>query len=190
MRAVRSSEVVEAFPFVEFSLEIHVAFVTEELIELLLIGSVGSFDFTIELRGAPLDVGVPDPEIFDMPMEFGPEFVVIIRTDFTNAEWELFDDVVNEVDGVCLRVFIVDLEGANSGCIVDRFILEATDLFAAFPFEGQKLNVHLNVMSWHLLLIALGVQLAHSCASRQPVEAVALEETVDAGVGDFDAVIV
>ena len=72
---------------------------------------------------------------------------------------------------------------------VDRCILEATDLFAAFRSEGQKLNVHLNVMSWHLLLIALGVQLAHSCASGRPVKAVALEDTVDAGVGDFDAVI-
>jgi hypothetical protein len=34
--------------------------------------------------------------------------------------------------------------------------LEPADLFAAFSFEGQKLNVHLNVMSWHLLLITFG----------------------------------
>ena len=40
MRAVQSSEVVEAFPFIQFSLEIHVVFVAEELIEFLLIGSV------------------------------------------------------------------------------------------------------------------------------------------------------
>ena len=70
MRAVRSSEVVEALPFVEFSLQIDVTFVAEKLIELLLIGTVGSFDFAIELRSAPFDVGVPDPEVFDMPMEF------------------------------------------------------------------------------------------------------------------------
>ncbi|PZX20527.1 hypothetical protein LY10_03851, partial [Planktotalea frisia] len=50
MRAVRSSEVVEALPFVEFSLQIDVTFVAEKLIELLLIGTVGSFDFAIELR--------------------------------------------------------------------------------------------------------------------------------------------
>ena len=77
MRAVRSSKVVEALPFVEFSLQINVAFVAEKLVELLLIGTVGSFDFAIELRGAPFDVGVPDPEIFDMPMEFGLELMVI-----------------------------------------------------------------------------------------------------------------
>lgn len=51
-------------------------------------------------------------------------------------------------------MLFVDLEGANSGCIVDRCVLEPTDLFAAFSSEGQKLNIHLNVMSWHLLLIA------------------------------------
>ena len=176
MRAVRSSEVVEALPFVEFGLQIDVTFVAEKLIELLLIGTVGSFDFAIELRSAPFDVGVPDSEVFDMPMEFGLELVTVVGPHLANAEWKLFDDVINEVDGVCLRMLLVDLEGANSGCIVDRCVLEPTYLFAAFSFEGQKLNVHLNVMSWHLLLIAFGVQLAHSCTSGQPVKAVALVE--------------
>ena len=189
MCAVGSSEVIEAFPFVEFSLQINVAFVAEKLIELLLIGTVRSFDFAIELRGAPFNVGVPDPEIFDMPMEFGLELMTIIRAHLANAEWKLFDDMINEVDGVCLSMLFVDLEGANSGCIVDRCVLEPTDLFASFPYEGQKLNIHLNVMPWHLLLIAFGVQLAHSCASGQTVKAVTLKDTVDAGVGDFDAVV-
>ena len=138
MSAVRSSKVVETFPFVEFSLQIHVAFVAEKLIELLLIGTVRSFDFTIELRSAPFDVGVPDPEIFDMPMEFGLELMTIIRAHLANAEWKLFDDMINEVDGVCLSMLFVDLEGANSGCIVDSCVLEPTDLFASFSFEGQK----------------------------------------------------
>jgi len=37
VRAMRSGEVVEGLPLVEFGLEIIIAFVTEELIELLLI---------------------------------------------------------------------------------------------------------------------------------------------------------
>ena len=165
MRAVWSGEVVEPFPFVEFCLQIDVTFVTEELIKLLLIGLVGSFDFAAQLRCAALYVGVPDPEVVNMPMELGLEFVTIIRTDFTNAEWELFDDVVNEVNRICLGMLLVDLEGANFGCIVDCRVLEATDLFAAFPYERQELNIYLNVMARHLLLIAFGVQFAHSCAS-------------------------
>ena len=165
MRAVWSGEVVEPFPFVEFCLQIDVTFVTEELIKLLLIGLVGSFDFAAQLRCAALYVGVPDPEVVNMPMELGLEFVTIIGTDFTNAEWELFDDVVNEVNRICLGMLLVDLEGANFGCIVDCRVLEATDLFAAFPYERQELNIYLNVMARHLLLIAFGVQFAHSCAS-------------------------
>jgi len=115
--------------------------------------------------------------------------VAIIRAHLANAERELFDDVLNEVDGIYLRVFLVDLESANSGCIADRCILELTDLFASFSPEGQKLNIELNVMPWHLLLLAFGVQLAHLCASGQTVKAVMLKDTVDAGVGNFDAVV-
>lgn len=93
MSAVRSSKVVETFPFVEFSLQTHVAFVAEKLIELLLIGTVRSFDFTMELRSAPFDVGVP--------MEFGLELMTIVRAHFANAEWKLFDNM-NAVEGVQL----------------------------------------------------------------------------------------
>ena len=104
MCAVGSGKVVEALPFVEFSLQINFAFVTEKLIELLLIGTVRSFDFAIELRGAPFNVGVPDPEIFDMPMEFGLELMTVVGPHLANAEWKLFDDMINEVDGVCLSM--------------------------------------------------------------------------------------
>ena len=40
MSTVRSVDVVEAFPLVQFGLEVDVAFVTEQLIELLAIGPV------------------------------------------------------------------------------------------------------------------------------------------------------
>ena len=155
-----SGEVVEARSFVAFGLQINVAFVSEELIEFLLTRTVGSFDFAIELRGAAFDVGVPDPKNFNRPMEFGLELMSIIRAHLANAEWKLFDDVVNEVDGVCLRMFLVDLEGANSGCVVDLCILEPSHLLASLSSEGQKLNVNLNVVSWHLHLKAFGVPLS------------------------------
>ena len=35
MRAVRSVEVVEAFPFFQFGFEIYIAFVADQLVELL-----------------------------------------------------------------------------------------------------------------------------------------------------------
>jgi hypothetical protein len=97
--------------------------------------------------------------------------------------------VVNEVDGVCMRVFLADLEGTNPGRIVDLCVLEPANLLTTFSFEGQKFNVHLDVIPWHLFLIPLSVQFAHACASGQSVEAVALEDAVGTGVGDFNAVI-
>ena len=41
-----------------------------------------------------------------MPMEFRLEFMTIIRSDFSDAEWELFYDVIDEVDriGLCMAI--------------------------------------------------------------------------------------
>ncbi len=96
---------------------------------LIELGFLDYIQKAIELGRAALDVGVPDAEVFDMPMELGLELVAIVSAHFPNAERELFDDVVNEVDCVCLSVFLVDLERADSRCIVDRCVLETAHLF-------------------------------------------------------------
>ena len=101
MGTVWSCEIVEPFPFVQLGLEVDVALVTHELIEFLLIGSVGSLHFPIQLGCAAFDVGMPDPEIFNMPMEFGLKLVSVVGAHFTNAEREHFNDVINEVDRAC-----------------------------------------------------------------------------------------
>jgi len=146
---------------------------------------------------------MPESKVFDMPMELGLELVTIIRAHLANVGWELFDDVVNEVDhcptghrecnvprwGVCLRVFIIDLEGANSRRVVDRRVLEKADLFAALPSEGQELNIHLNMMTRNLFLVTLGLQFAHTGASGQSIETVAYENAVGSSIRDLDAAI-
>lgn len=70
-------EVVEAFPFIEFGVQIDVALVAEQLVEFLLIGSVRSFDFAIQLWRAALDVGVADAMVLDMPVELRLEFMTL-----------------------------------------------------------------------------------------------------------------
>jgi len=92
-----------------------------------------------------------------MPMEFGLELVAVICPNFTDAKRELFDNVINEVDRACLRVFLTNLESTNSGCVIDGSELKSAHFLATFSFEGQKLNVHLDVMAGPLFLIALGV---------------------------------
>lgn len=68
--------------------------------------------------------------------------------------------MVNDVDRVCLRMFLGDLEGANPGCIqspaghckaMSREGAIAVNwkrrtFSPIFAFEGQTLNVHLDMM--------------------------------------------
>ncbi len=62
MHTMGPRKVVKAFPFTEFCLQIDVTFVTEKLIEFLLIRTVRTLNFAVELRRAASDVGVPDPQ--------------------------------------------------------------------------------------------------------------------------------
>ena len=182
MRAVRPGEVVEPFPFVELGFEIDITFIPQVLIKFLLIGSVGSLNFAIELWRAPFDVGVSDALVLDMPMELSLELMAIVSPNFANAERKLLNDMINKVDRVCLRVFVVDLERPDTCRIVNCCVLEPANLLAAFPFEGQELDVHLDMVTRYLLLITLGVELPHPCASRQSVEAVASENAINPSI--------
>ena len=49
-----SGEVVELLPLGQFSVQVDITRVAEKLVELLLIRSVGSFDFAVKLRRAGL----------------------------------------------------------------------------------------------------------------------------------------
>jgi hypothetical protein len=47
VRTLQSGKVVEPFPFIEFGLPIDVAFVTEQLVEFLLIRMVGPLELAV-----------------------------------------------------------------------------------------------------------------------------------------------
>ena len=134
-----SCKVVESLPLSQFGFQIDISLVAEELVELLAIRSVGPFDLAIELGRTWLDIGVSYPLVLDVPMELGLEFMAIVGSNFSDPEGELVDDIVDEVDGVGLGVFPVDLEGPHAGCIIDSCELETPYLLAALPPEGQEL---------------------------------------------------
>jgi hypothetical protein len=150
---------------------------------------VGALDPAIELRGSAIDLGVTNAFIFDVPMELGLELMAIVRPDFLDAEGKFFDDVVDKVDRIGLHVLIIDLEHPDPGCIVDSRILEPTDFLAVQASEGEELDVHLDVMAWNLLVVALGVDFAHTRSARQSANAIAAQNAGYASVGDFNAVI-
>ena len=150
---------------------------------------MGSLDFAVQLRSSTFDVSMADALIFDVPVELGLELVAVVGSDLFDAERELFDDVIDEVDRVGLSMFVVDFERPDARRVIDSSILEPADLLAALADEGEELDVHLDVMAWHLLVITLGVNFAHPRAARQPANAVTTQNARHACVGDFDAVI-
>lgn len=79
-----------------------------------------------------------DALILDMPVELGLELMPIVGSDFFDAEWELFDDVIDKVDRVGLCVLVIDLERPDTRSIVDGGILEASYLLAALADEGEE----------------------------------------------------
>ena len=50
MSAVWSGEVKEFLSFGQFNVKVNIARVAEKLVELLFVGSMGSFDLAIDLR--------------------------------------------------------------------------------------------------------------------------------------------
>lgn len=72
------------------------------------------------VAGTAFDIGVPDTQIFDVPMELGLELVAIVGSDFSDTERELVDDVIDEVDHIGLCMFFIDFQGANAGRIINR----------------------------------------------------------------------
>ena len=50
------------------------------------------------------------PKVFDVPVEFSLELKTIVRSGFTNAEWELFNDMVDEAYCISLSVLLIDLQ--------------------------------------------------------------------------------
>jgi len=137
---MRSGEVVKALPFVEFGSQVDVALVVEQLVEFLLIGSMRTFDFAVQLRRATLDVGVANALVLDMPMELRLEFMTIVGSDLSNAEWEGLDDVVHKVDSACLGVFFINLKRPYAGCIIDGGKLEAADFLPFPPWNVRNLT--------------------------------------------------
>ena len=144
---MRSTEVVESFPGLQFLVQIDIVCVSQQLVELLLICQMGSLDLAVKLRCTRSDVHVPDALVFDMPVELGLELVTAVRTDRVDSKWKLLDDMVDEVDGVLLGVVRIDPQGPDTACIVDGGVLEPSNASPLGISEPQKLDVSLDMMA-------------------------------------------
>jgi len=132
---------------------------------------------------------VADALVLDVPMELGLELMAIVGPHLADPEGEAGNDVVDEGDRIGLGVPVIDLEGPDAGRIINRSVLVALDRLAVLSPKDQELDVDLDLVAGDLLLIALGMDLANPGAARKPVQAVAPENAIYAGIGDLDVVI-
>ena len=99
-------------------MQVDIARVAEKLVELLLVGSVGSFDLGVELRRTRFDVDVANASFFDIPVKLRLELMSVVSSDLLNAERKGCNDVIHEIDGIGLVVAFVDLLGTDSCRII------------------------------------------------------------------------
>src|SRR5262245_12532461 len=160
------------------------AVLVQELVELLIVDAMGSFDLPVEMWSPRPDVYVADVAGFEMPVEMGLEFGAVVGLNDVDAEGQSPEDVVDECDGCPLRAGVVDLEHANAGAIVDRRELVKPPTRAGNPLE--KLDVHLQAMPRLRLLIArpaVGVAPVF-LIGRQPIHAVLAQNAMHRRGGD------
>ena len=135
---MRPIEVVEALPLGQPLLQIDIALVAQELIELLLIRAMGALDFPVQLWGVGLDVDVLDAVVREVPMKQRLELMAAVGAHRVNAGGNRPDHVVYEGDGVLLCVSPVDAERADPGGIIDRRVLVATDSLPGCPWSVRN----------------------------------------------------
>jgi len=143
---------------------------------------MGSFDFAVKLRGGGFDVGVPDALIFYMPMKFSLEFVPVISPHLIDSERETLNDIIYKIDGIGLGMLLIYLKRPNSGGIINRCVLESTDILALFVLKGQEFDIDLYLMARHLLVISFCMDFAHPGSSWQPVELVPAKDAVNSSI--------
>jgi len=122
-------------------------------------------------------------------MELGLELMAIVGPHLADPERKPGNDVIDEGDRIGLGMPVVDLECPDAGRIINRGVLVALNLLAVPSLKDQELNVDLDLVARDLVLIALSVDLTNPRASRKPVQAIAPENAIDAGIRDLDVVI-
>lgn len=89
-----------------------------------------SFYLTVEMWTGWFDVSMDDPEIFSVPVELGLKLVSVVGVYIFDPKPELFEHVVEKIDGVSLGMCAVHRERPNAGRIINCGVLVAFNPFA------------------------------------------------------------
>ncbi len=97
--------------------------------------------------------------------------------------------VIDKIYGILLGIPSINLQGPDSSGIIHGRILKAADRLGMRSLELQKLYIDLDMMSGHLLFIALGLYRSFLSISGEPIQAISLENLVDYTRGDLQAMV-
>jgi hypothetical protein len=118
-------------------------------------------------------------------MELGLKFMAIIGPDGMDPEREFGNHIIDKIYGILLGMAGINFQGSDSSGIIYGRILKTTDGLSMGPLELQKLYIHLDMMPGYLLFIALGLYGSCFGISGEPIQAISLENLVDAAGGDL-----
>jgi hypothetical protein len=113
---------------------------------------MGSLDFPIEVRASLFNVQMPDTKILTVPMELSLKFVAVMGLNGMYPEGELGPNIGDKVYGAWLIVpsmnsYSVALEASSTAVYWKRLTCQH-DLSVK-----KRLDVNLDSVTWHLLLI-------------------------------------
>ncbi len=106
---MRSVIILEVFPSLQLRIWVNVIRVCQQLIELCLIRSVGTFDFAVQLWGLWFDIHMSHALVFDMLVKTSLKLMTPIGSDGADPEGKPCDHVVHELDRTILVMFREDL---------------------------------------------------------------------------------
>jgi len=124
-----------------------------------------------------------------MPMEVRLKLVPVVCTNGMDPKGELGNDVIDKCDGIILGMPIIDFQATDSRRIVDSRILESFYRQSIGSLDCQKFHVHLDIVTRNLLLVSVSDDGPLLCVLGKTVQAMALENPVDAPRSDFHPMV-
>ena len=101
---------------------------------------------------------MPDSLVFHMPMELGLPLMTAICPYPMDAKRKLFHHIVNKVDRAVLIVLLIDFQRTDPSGIIDSSVLIATKLLTILIYQGQELDLDLDLVPGNLLGVVMSVK--------------------------------
>ena len=145
---MKPKKVIKILPDSKFIIQVDIVGVCQQLVEFLLIRSMGSFNLAIHLGSSRFNVYATNSPVFHMPIKLGLPLMSEVRACGMNATWKPFHSLVHKVNSASLIVLLLDVQDPDPSGITDSRVLMRDNSGVCWKnqldFISRKLeNVHL-----------------------------------------------